>query len=68
MKKQYLSTKFAPDLKVMMLDFNSYFASVEQQLNPDLRSTPIGVVPLKAETTSCIAASYEAKAFGVKTG
>lgn len=68
MKKQYLSSEFAPDLKVMMLDFNSFFASVEQQLNPDLRGTPIGVVPLKAETTSCIAASYEAKVFGVKTG
>jgi DNA polymerase-4 len=47
---------------------NSYFASVEQELRPELRGKPIAVVPLMADTTFCIAASYEAKAFGVKTG
>lgn len=52
----------------LVLDLNSYFASVEQQLNPKLRNRPIAVVPSLAETTSCIAASYEAKAFGIKTG
>jgi DNA polymerase IV len=63
-----LATDFAPDLRVLMLDFNAYFASVEQQLNPALRGLPLGIVPMKAETTCCIAASYEAKAFGIKTG
>lgn len=52
----------------LAVDFNSYFASVEQQLDPALRGLPVGVVPTLAETTCCIAASYEAKAFGVKTG
>ena len=52
----------------MYVDFNSYFASVEQQLRPELRGKPIAVVPVEADTTSAIAASYEAKAFGVKTG
>jgi DNA polymerase-4 len=52
----------------LYLDLNSYFASVEQQLRPELRDRPIAVIPVEAETTCCIAASYEAKAFGVKTG
>lgn len=55
-------------LRCLLVDFNSYFASVEQQLRPELRGRPVGVVPMLAETTCCIAASYEAKAFGVKTG
>jgi DNA polymerase-4 len=50
------------------LDLNSYFASVEQELVPSLRGRPVAVVPVLADTTCCIAASYEAKAFGVKTG
>lgn len=52
----------------MIVDFNSFFASVEQQLRPELRGRPVAVAPVKAETTFAIAASYEAKAFGVKTG
>lgn len=55
-------------LRALYVDFNSYFASVEQQERPELRGKPIGVLPVLAETTCCIAASYEAKAFGVKTG
>jgi DNA polymerase-4 len=52
----------------LTIDFNSYFASVEQQMNPALRGKPVAVVPVMSDTTSAIAASYEAKAFGVKTG
>jgi len=47
---------------------NSFFASVEQEMNPALRGKPVAVVPLLADTTCCIAVSYEGKAFGVKTG
>jgi len=55
-------------LRSLFIDFNSYFASVEQQLDPALRGRPVGVVPVMADSSCCIAASYEAKAFGVKTG
>ena len=55
-------------LRWLYVDFNSYFASVEQQLRPELRGKPIAVVPVETDSTSAIAASYEAKAFGVKTG
>jgi DNA polymerase IV len=41
---------------------------VEQEARPELRGRPVGVVPMMADTTCCIAASYEAKAFGVRTG
>lgn len=55
-------------LKWLFLDLNSYFASVEQQENPALRGKPVAVVPMDTPHTCAIAASYEAKAYGVKTG
>ena len=52
----------------LFLDMNSYFTSVEQQMRPELRGFPTVVVPVMADSTCCIAASYEAKKFGIKTG
>ena len=52
----------------LFLDMNAFYASVEQQEHPELRGRPVAVVPMLADTTCCIAASYEAKAYGVKTG
>jgi DNA polymerase IV len=57
-----------PRLLWLFLDLNSYFASVEQELRPELRDRPLAVVPVLADTTCCIAASYEAKRYGVRTG
>ncbi|KAF0141537.1 MAG: DNA-directed DNA polymerase [Stygiobacter sp.] len=55
-------------LRNLYIDFNSYFASIEQQLNPKLRNKPVGIVPVMTDRTCCIAASYEAKKLGIKTG
>jgi DNA polymerase-4 len=52
----------------LFADLNAFFASVEQELRPELRGQPIGIVPIEADTACCIAASYQAKAYGVKTG
>ena len=52
----------------LFIDFNSYFASIEQQENLKLRGKPVIVVPTDANMTCAIAASYEAKKHGVKTG
>src|SRR5688572_23711960 len=47
------------------IDINSYFATLLQQENPALRGKPIGVVK-SANRTCVIAASKEAKKFGVQ--
>lgn len=55
-------------VKWLLVDLNSFFASCEQQDDPSLRGKPIAVVPMMAENTLVLAASYEAKKFGIKTG
>jgi len=55
-------------LRYLFLDLNSYFASVEQQECPELRGRPVAVVPVMADSSFVIAASYEAKRYGVKCG
>jgi DNA polymerase-4 len=53
--------------KIIHIDINAFFASVEQVCNPGLRGKPIAVIGSNERTvvTTC---SYEARAYGVKTG
>src|SRR6478736_4421848 len=52
----------------LFLDLNAFFASCEQQENPALRGRPVIVVQTPTDSAVAIAASYAAKAFGIKTG
>ena len=54
--------------QIMHIDLNSAFATTEQQAHPSLRGRPMGVTNRVSKHCCVIAASYEAKALGVKVG
>ncbi len=53
---------------IMWIDLNSAFATTEQQAHPSLRGRPMGVTNRLSRECCVIAASYEAKALGIKVG
>lgn len=52
---------------ILHIDFDSFFASVEQQFDPQLRNRPLGVTATNGRTC-IIASSKEAKRLGIGTG
>ncbi|MBN4080676.1 DNA polymerase IV, partial [Beggiatoa alba] len=52
---------------IILVDMNAFFASVEQYDRPEWRSRPVAVT--NGEIGTCIiTSSYEARAYGIKTG
>lgn len=52
---------------IVLVDMNAFFASVEQRDFPELRGRPIAVTN-GSQGSTIITSSYEARAFGIKTG
>ena len=52
----------------LYIDFDCFFASVEQQLNPGLQNRPVAVLPFMSGASCVIAASRELRRYGVATG
>jgi DNA polymerase-4 len=56
------------EAQIIFCDLNSAFAMAEQQAHPSLRGRPMGVTNRISKNCCIVAASYEAKALGIKGG
>ena len=57
-----------PSIASLYIDFDAFFANVEKQLEPAIRTKPLGVTALGSEHSALITRCYMAKAMGIKRG
>ena len=62
-----MNNEAPPAKTILLIDMDAFFASVEQRDNPSLRDKPIAVIGSNRRFV-LVSPSYEARAFGVKTG
>ena len=62
------NTAFTPWARaIILVDMNAFFASIEQMDRPEWRGRPVAIT--NGLTGTCIiTCSYEARAYGIKTG
>ncbi|MHB1458788.1 MAG: DNA polymerase IV [Armatimonadota bacterium] len=53
---------------ILLVDMNSFFASIEQQCNPDIKGKPVLVGGGPGKRSVVAAASYESRKFGIHSG
>ena len=47
--------------RILYIDMDSFYDSVEQHLNPELRGRPAGITAVDGDVGAIVAASYYAK-------
>ena len=52
---------------IVLVDMNAFFASIEQRDHPEWRGRPVAITNGR-QGTCIITCSYEARAYGIKTG
>jgi len=55
-------------IRSLYIDFDAFFANVEKQVEPAIRTHPVGVTALGSEHSILITRCYIAKAMGISRG